>query len=92
MKAKYDLLIKELTKRNVACKVKLGKFNGVMEIDIEVGMDCPDEICLEASEAIDTVGLDHKNTSVCAEVCGLEVLESERVCGGPKRYFNGKVW
>jgi len=85
-------LVAELTKRNVPCKVKLVKFAGKIDIAIEVGRDSPEEIDDLAFEAIYASGFAHSKLGICAEESGSEVLRSERVCGGAKRYFNGKVW
>ena len=92
MEEKFDILVAELTKRKVPCKVKLVKFAGKLDIAIEVGMDCPDEITDEAFDAISSAGFKQGELGTCAEQSGGDVLRSERVCGGAKRYCNGIVW
>ena len=89
MEEKFDLLVKELEKRNVPCKVKLVKTPNSTELVVEVGRDSPEELDDRAFEAISACKLD---IGICAEQSGGEVIKSERVCGGAKRYFNGVVW
>lgn len=89
MEEKFDLLVAELEKRNVPCKVKLVRFNGKDKLVVEVGMDSPEELDDLAFEALNACKLD---IGICAEQSGGDVLKSQRVCGGAKNYFNGKVW
>jgi len=75
----FELLVKELEKRKVPCRVKQTNFG----LDIECGWNYPDSIANKAFNAIEAAGV---NADVCAESSGGVIIKSAIVAGGPRRY------
>lgn len=91
-KQKYDKLASVLEKNNYPCRISLQSFRGKEEICVETGTDCPEELDDNIHDAAILCGFKHGELSLCGESSGSEIIETQRIAGGPKRYFNGKIW
>ncbi len=76
----FQKLVDALRDNKIPCRVKV--VNG--ELNVECGFNYPDEMVDVIDRIANECGI--KNVSICAEVCGPNTTESERVCGGPKKY------
>ena len=90
---KYDKLASVLEKNGYPCRIKLQlNSRSEYEICVETGRDCPEELDDNISDAAILCGFKHGELSLCAESSGYEVMDEQRIAGGPKKYFMGKIW
>lgn len=83
MKGKFLLLIAALEEAEVPCRVNLLKDS----IILEVGRDVPESLEEAVGDAVNKVGIKWGNElSQCAECCGFEIIESERISGNKRKY------
>jgi hypothetical protein len=78
----YSKFVEALRDKGISCKTKLMKD----EVVVECGRDFPDKLFDKIHKQATKLNI-QESLSVCAEQSGGEVIDSDRINGGPKNYW-----